>query len=331
MPDVQTIAVVAGLALLGGATVWLLWLAYSGWKQDRQVQGQLDQISRSGRRAAQGEEEQQHHQGLWSDEEAEGKSLVQQLLLRLPRAKDLQHFLEQANSRLNATAFVGVTIGMGASAALVVYIMAASPWPALLVGPVGALAPYFVIRRKREKRIEQFEEHFPDAIDLLNRSIRAGHAFSTGLQVVAEESPQPVSGEFRQVFEEQKYGLPLRDSLLAMGDRIDTVDVRMFVTSVLIQRESGGNLAENLENLAELIRDRFQFERDVQTKTAHGRITGLVLGLAPIGAGLGMWLIAPDYMAPLWETELGRLMLLGTVVWMGVGFWWIQRLVDLDY
>lgn len=325
MPNPTTLAVLVGVGLLAGATVWLLYQAYTAWQEGREVRGQLERISR------QGSPRPSSREAPGAQGDRETPEWLQRLVAQVPHVKDLEHLLEQANSRWNVAAFLGMTLGLASTTALLVFFLLQNVWGAGVAGVAVAFLPYLVVRRKRSKRIEEFEEHFPDAIDLLNRSIRAGHAFSTGLQVVAEESPQPVSNEFRQVFEEQKYGLPLRDSLLALGDRIDTVDVRMFVTSVLIQRESGGNLAENLENLANLVRARFQFERDVKTKTAHGRITGLVLGLAPIGAGIGMTLIAPDYMAPLWEQDIGRLILLGTAIWMGIGFLWIRKLVDLDY
>ena len=127
-----------------------------------------------------------------------------------------------------------------------------------------------------------FEERFPEALDLLGRAVRAGHAFTTGLEMIAKESPEPIASEFRTTFEEQNFGLPLRDALLNMTERIPSIDVRFFVTALLIQKETGGNLAEILDGLARVIRDRFRIYREVKVRTAQGRLTAGILIALPI-------------------------------------------------
>ena len=202
--------------------------------------------------------------------------------------------------------------------------------PPLAGAVAGALLPYWYVSQQRKKRFKRFEEHFPEAIDLLGRAIRAGHAFSTGLGVVADESPEPVAGEFRQVYEEQKFGLPLADSLYALADRVSLLDVRIFVTAVLIQLESGGNLAEILDNLSHIIRERFRFRRQLRVHTAHGRMTGMVLGFAPIVAGLGMYALNPEYMRVLFEEPLGRMMLATAALLQLLGYFALRRIMDIE-
>lgn len=313
-----------GVLLLGLTAVVLAWEGYKSYRRQQRVRDELGKL-------AGGRKEPEEPSGpVWKELDPDTR-WVDRLLLRLPHQKDLEHLLEQADSGWTPGIFFLLTLGTGAVAGAVLLVASGSWAVGSLAAAAGGSVPYAWLRRKRARRVRAFEEHFPEAIDLLTRSVRAGHALSTGLQVIAEESPEPVSTEFRQVFEEQRYGLPLRESLLALADRVDLVDVRMFVTAILMQRESGGNLAENLENLGQLIRDRFRFQRDVRTKTAHGRITGLVLVLAPVGAGLGMILINPDYMAPLWEQQLGRYMLAAAAGLQILGFLVIRRIVDIEY
>ena len=167
----------------------------------------------------------------------------------------------------------------------------------------------FVIALKRRRRLRKFEEHFPEALDLLGRAVRAGHAFTTGLEMIAKESAEPVAGEFRAAFEEQNFGLPLRDALLNMTERVPLVDVRFFVTALLIQKETGGNLAEILDGLARVIRDRFRIYREVKTRTAQGRLTaGILISLPPVMM-LMLEMINPHYVRVLFDDPVGPMVL----------------------
>ena len=200
----------------------------------------------------------------------------------------------------------------------------------MLLAGIGACLPVGYLKVRAHRRLRAFEENFGEAIDLLARAARAGHSLPTGLEVVRHEAEEPVAQEFLQVYEEQRFGLPMDDALLGLADRVDLIDVRIFVTAVLIQRESGGNLAENLDSLSQVIRGRFRFKRDVRTKTAHGRMTGLVVGLAPFVAGIGMYSTNPEYMAPLLEEPLGHMMLVFGAVMMMIGFFVIRRITDIN-
>jgi tight adherence protein B len=174
-----------------------------------------------------------------------------------------------------------------------------------LVALLLAVAPLAYIMWARSRRLAKFEEHFPEALDLLGRAVRAGHAFTTGMEMIAKESDEPIGGEFRTTFEEQNFGLPLRDTLLNLTERVPLIDVRFFVTSLMIQKETGGNLAEILDGLSRVIRDRFRIHREVQTKTAQGKLTAAILIAIPPIMLLALSAMNPSYMKTLTEDPAG--------------------------
>ena len=191
--------------------------------------------------------------------------------------------------------------------------------------------PILYVRRAATKRLAAFEEQFPDAIDLMARALRAGHALTTALQLVGEEVPAPVGAEFKLLFEQQNYGMSLADALRAFSDRVPIVDARFFVTALLTQREMGGNLSEVLENLASVIRERFRVKRQVRVVSAHGRITGFVLGCLPPAVALSLFVIAPDHIRLLVDDPMGRSMLVGGIVLQCVGVVIIRRIIQVEY
>ncbi len=269
--------------------------------------------------------------GLLKEDRGELPEWLQPVAARIPRLSDVQLALEQARSNWSVGTFLLLTGGFALAAGALTSVFSGSFLIGLAGAGAGGSIPYMMLARKRAKRMAAFEEQFPEVIDLLARSARAGHALQAGLQEVSEEAPDPCGEEFRQVFEEQRFGLPLGESLLGLGDRVDLVDVRMFVTSVMIQKETGGNLAENLDNLSRLIRARFRFKRQINTHSAHGRMTGMVLGLAPIVAGILLYLLNPEYMRLLFTEDVGRLMLGAGVFLQLVGFYVIRRMTQIEY
>lgn len=309
---------------LGVISLVLLWEGMRAWGRQRRISGELRKLSGHPRR------QKTSADSLLRDVADAGPAWIEPLMLRLPHRHDIVHFLSQADLKWSVATFVLLTVGLAAAIGLAMLVSVGGWIPPLMGAVVGALLPYNYVSRSRKKRFDKFEENFPEAIDLLGRAVRAGHAFSTGLRVVAEESPSPISDEFRQVYEEQKFGLPLSESLLALADRMTLLDVRIFVTAVLIQIESGGNLAEILDNLSHIIRDRFRFRRQVRTHTAHGRMTGWVLASAPFAAGGGMLMLNPEYMRVLFDEPLGRLMLVGAAGLQVIGFVVVRRIMDVD-
>ena len=203
-------------------------------------------------------------------------------------------------------------------------------WIGLGVGALLAVIPTFYLRHKRDARRRKFEELFPEAIDLLSRALRAGHAFTTALGMVAEEMPQPIGGEFRLLYDRQNFGLPLDEAMRDFAERIPLLDARFFVTAVLTQRESGGNLSEVLDNLASVIRERFTLKRHVRAKSAHGRMTGWILvAMAPTLVAV-FFVVRPDYILELFRNPKGLRMVAGATVLQVIGSMIIRKIVDIE-
>jgi tight adherence protein B len=188
-----------------------------------------------------------------------------------------------------------------------------------------------VVRRARTVRTYKFEEQFPEAIDLVARALRAGHALPTGLGMVADEMPKPVGTEFRKLYDEQNFGLTLADALRNFAERIPILDARFFVTAVLTQREAGGNLAEVLDNLAAVIRERFKVKRQVRVISAHGRITGWVLAGLPPAVAIAALMLSDSHIQTLLGDPLGIRMIIGAIVLQIVGMLIIRKIVDIEY
>ena len=252
------------------------------------------------------------------------------MLGRLPHLRDLQDLLDQTDLGWNVGSFMLLTVGASVAFGTTALFVTNYPVVALVAAVVGGTLPYLYVRRKRTKRQNAFLEAFAEGIELLSRALRAGHAFSTGLQMVADEANEPVASEFRTVFEEHKFGLPLDEALYGLIDRMDIPDVHIFVTAVLIQREVGGNLAEVLDTLAETIRERFQIRRQIRVHTAQGRLTGYVLVALPIVMVFLVTALNRDYLAILWEEPIGRLLVAVAALLQIVGFFVIRRIVHIE-
>jgi tight adherence protein B len=187
------------------------------------------------------------------------------------------------------------------------------------------------VRRKRAKRLIKFEEQFPEAIDLIARALRAGHTFQTGLSMVAEELDAPVGTEFRLLYDRQNFGMPIPEALRDFAQRVPLLDAKFFATAVLTQREAGGNMAEVLDNLSSVIRDRFKIKRQVRVISAHGRITGWVLaGLPPSLASIFM-IVSPKHMQTLFNDPIGQQLLIVALVLQVVGTFIIRKIVRIEY
>ncbi len=238
--------------------------------------------------------------------------------------------IERSGVKATPSGVVVASLALAMAGALV----AAMLTPQVFVRPVAAVAglllPLMFLKYRAAKRIKRFEEQFPEALDLLARAIRAGHAFQTSMGMVADEMPDPVGPEFKKAFDQQNFGLPLKEALNQLADRIALLDVRFFVTAVTIQRETGGNLAEILDNLAHVVRERFKILRQVRVHTAHGRFTGYVLLALPAALAIGLTYINPDFMGPLFRERMGQLMIVGGLVLQTIGFFWIRQVIKIE-
>jgi tight adherence protein B len=219
---------------------------------------------------------------------------------------------------------------VGVVGALLVTMLTRSPLGIPAGFAVGFALPFMFLKFKRTRRLRAFEEMFPEALDLIARALKAGHAFATGLKMAADELAEPVGPEFRKTFDEQNFGLPLKDALENLTLRIPILDVRFFATAVLIQRETGGNLSEILENLAHVVRERFKILRQVRVYTAHGRLTGYVLLALPAVLCIALSFINPDHMNLLFRERLGHILLMVALCMQIAGYIWIQQVVKIE-
>jgi tight adherence protein B len=218
---------------------------------------------------------------LLRDEQLSQIPAFDTLLRRSARVSAVQDALLQAGMKFRAGNFLILCVFCGVLSALatILYTRNAPIATAALI--IGAFLPYSFISYRRQKRFEKFEELFPEAIDTLARAVRAGHAFTTALEMISNEVAEPLASEFRKLFEEQKFGMPVRDALMNLTERVPLVDIKFFVTAVMLQRETGGNLAEILDNLSYVIRERFKIQRQVRVHTAQGRLTMALLMAMP--------------------------------------------------
>jgi tight adherence protein B len=246
------------------------------------------------------------------------------------RGSAIVRWMEQSGVKASFSAILLVAVAIGALLGFIGGLVTRASWGMALGGVVGFAIPFVYLRIKRTSRLRSFEEQFPEALDLISRALKAGHAFATGLKMVADEMPEPVGPEFRKTFDEQNFGLPLKDALENLTFRIPNIDVRFFSTAVLIQRETGGNLSEILENLAHVVRERFKILRQVRVYTAHGRLTGYVLLALPAVLGVALSFINPDHMNMLFREQVGHILLLVALVMQTAGFLWIKQVVKIE-
>jgi tight adherence protein B len=256
--------------------------------------------------------------------------VVERAVLKTRAGSNLVRLIEQSGVQTTPGAVLLFSFGAASIAALAAMLFV----PFLIAVPIAALVAGFVpfgwLRWKRGVRMRKFEEQFPEALDVLSRAVRAGHAFQSALGMAADELSWPVGPELKKAFEQQNFGLPLRDALSQLAERVPILDVKFFVTAVLIQRDTGGNLAEILDNLAHVVRERFKILRQVRVHTAHGRFTGFVLlGLPPFLA-VALTMMNPEHMAPLFREHLGHLMLEGVLVMQVIGYFWIRQVMKIE-
>jgi tight adherence protein B len=255
---------------------------------------------------------------------------VDRLLEHLPGTGSIARLIAQSGVQTTPGTIVLSSLAAAVIAVAAAMVFVRHPIATPVAAVIGLAAPCLWLMRCRKTRVAKFEEQFPEALDLMARAIRAGHAFQTAMGMVADELPTPVGPEFRKAFEQQNFGLPLREALNGLADRIPLLDIRFFVTAVTIQRESGGNLSEILENLAHVVRERFKIRRQVRTHTAHGRFTGYVLLALPAALAVALFRLSPDQMNLLFREEMGRTMLMGAVVMQTIVFFWIRRIIKIE-
>jgi tight adherence protein B len=260
----------------------------------------------------------------------------QDLLTRLASSLNLSTKLQAQIQQAGLDWTVGkLLLAMGVAAAIgallglrvTVLIMPALSSAALAL-VLGSL-PYLWVLHKRSRRLSMFEEQFPEALDFVARAMRAGHAFSVSLEMLAEESPDPLSREFRQVFNEQNLGAPIDVALKNLATRVPILDVSFFVSAVMLQRETGGNLSEILTKLSYVIRERFKLKGQVKAASAHGRITGLILTIMPIVLMFALLAVAPGYLQSMAKDSDGKWLIVGAICGQFLGYYFIRRIINI--
>ena len=255
---------------------------------------------------------------------------LERMISGTERGSAFGRWIEQSGLKVSISGVLLVAVVSGALCAILVTMLTRSPFGIPAGFAIGFALPFMFLKFKRTKRLRAFEEMFPEALDLIARALKAGHAFATGLKMAADELEEPVGPEFRKTFDEQNFGLPLKDALENLTLRIPILDVRFFATAVLIQRETGGNLSEILENLAHVVRERFKILRQVRVYTAHGRLTGYVLLALPAVLSIALMFINPDHMNMLFREHIGQILLMVAIGMQIAGYIWIKQVVKIE-
>ena len=267
---------------------------------------------------------------LIRDEMYSSVPVLHRALMRMSWTGRLRDYVAQAGMSTKPAKVILLSVICSLGAFLFFADLLHLPLVGLIAGAAGLALPIGVIAFRRKRRLNQFEEKFPDALDLLGRAVRAGHPFTTGLEMISKESPEPVGGEFRKTFEEQNFGLPLRDALVNLTERVPIVDVRFFVTALMIQKETGGNLAEILDELARVIRDRFRIYREVHVRTAQGRLTAIILVALPIVMLIMLEVVNPQYIGVMFSDPWGPPMLAIAGVLQVLGSLLLWKIVNIE-
>ena len=320
-------ALIVGLVFLGVfAVIALPLIASSGpSKQAKDVQTRLESAL-----ATETPEVRDLVVDLRKDEQMSSIPWLNKHLLQFEVTPYLRKILDQANLSWSAGRLLAMCGALFVIPAFLVHYRLGSALPALLAGAAFGLSPYGLVLFKRSQRFGKFEQGLPEALDLMVSALRAGHSLIAAMGLVGRECPDPVGGEFKTCFEEQNYGLELKSALDNTLERIPLQDLRIVATAIMIQKESGGNLAEVLDKTAYVIRERFRLKRTVRTHTAQGRMTGWILTLLPVALGVAIYTINPTMMSILWTRDIGVKLLYASGGMTVIGGLTIRKIVNME-
>ncbi|MDH3645830.1 MAG: type II secretion system F family protein [Gammaproteobacteria bacterium] len=291
-------------------------------KTERQIRKRLAQVASSSHRG--------QLRSLLRDKYLRRLSTTERFLESLPGMESLAHRIEQAGHQTLAYKIVLLGFALSLLLASVSWWLTREPAVAVAFALMGFYAPFLKIKRDRANRIASIEEQLPDAVDIMKRALRAGHPFSDAVNMVGQEMEGPVGREFALTFADINYGNDQRNALLGLIERVPSMTVTAMVTAVLIQKETGGNLAEILDQLSRLIRARFRFYRKVRTLSAEGRLSAWILGMIPLVLFAVVWITTPSYLPTLLEEPLGRKLVMGAAVLMLIGTMWIRKVIRIE-
>jgi tight adherence protein B len=255
---------------------------------------------------------------------------LNELLIQIPGAVRLQRFLSQAGSRRTVGELVFFSVFVAAVGVWFGILWAPTILLGIIVGLAAGASPYVYVAWKRSVRFARFEALLPETIDLMSRALRAGHGIVSAIEMVSQEISEPIASEFRRVFEQQNFGLPLREAMLNLSERVPLPDVHFLVTAILVQKETGGNLAEVLDKTAAVIRERFRLRGQLRIYTAQGRVTAWILGLLPFGLFAALNILNPSYGRIMLTDPVGPPLLYLGLVLMALGIWALRKIVDIE-
>jgi len=300
--------------------MYLMWNAYKGPEKTR-IAKRLQAISAG---ASSSESSSLAKQRLLA--KAPG---MQNFLLQIPRIHLLDRMLLQSGLNLNVAGFIALTLVAAACGALIAMLLGLALFVLIVMALAAALLPYFYVKSAKSKRMVVIENQLPDALDLMGRAMKAGHAFPSALQMVGNEMPDPIASEFRLVFDEINYGISTQEALTNLTIRVPSTDVSYFVIAALIQRETGGNLAELLGNISQLIRERLKLLGTIRVLSAEGRLSAWILTLLPFVLGLAIQIVNPKFLSVLWTYPIGLKMVGSALVLMLIGIFAMSRIIKI--
>lgn len=301
-----------------------LYLAWNAWRgpQARQIANRLRALSAGGH-------SERTAVSLVKRRLLSEIPLVDRMLLEIPRIHSLDRFLEQSGSNFSVAQFLLVIFGSGIAAGFLALLFGL---PTSIVAAsvlMAAAVPLLLIANEREKRVARIQQQLPDVLDLMSRALRAGHAFLGALKMVADEAHEPVATEFRITFDEINFGVSTQDALLNLASRVPCTDLRYFVIAVLIQRDTGGNLSELLDNISRIMRDRAKFAGTIRVLSAEGKLSAWILGVLPFALAGVINYMNPKFMAVLWTDPMGQKMVAGALLMMVLGIFWLWRITKI--
>ncbi len=323
MPVLLILIFIASFAVI--TPLLVMWSGAGKARQKKQVIAALE--------TALGEERKQESIPVVDFRKQEISSSIpwlDKLLARMDLMPRIRRLLNQAELKWTPGMLLLMSLTCFAGSAVLIDLRIDSMVFSALIGAVLSLVPFGFVWFKRGQRFKKFEAGLPDALELMTSALRVGHSFNAAMSMVARECADPIGSEFRLCFEEQNFGLELRTALDNMMVRIPLQDLKIVVTAILIQRESGGNLAEVLEKTAYVIRQRFRLRRQVMAHTAQGRLTGWILALLPVGLGIGLYILNPETMSLLWKREIGIKLMCAAGGMLITGMLIIQKIVHMD-
>ena len=261
--------------------------------------------------------------------QAGGAGLLGRLLTGRSYTESLAEELRRTGTSMSPAGFVQLCLVTIVSGVVLGSLFGSSIF-AVVFGAIGAVAPFLWMKRRQRRRLEAFQAQLPDAIDMLVSAMKAGYSFQAAMNFIGEEMPAPLGPEFSRFYDEQRLGIDVRSALLSLQTRVDSMDLKMFVTAVLVQRESGGNLGEVLANISDIMRERFALEGELVTLTAESRLSARILAALPLLVFVGMFALNPAFMRPMLQQTAGQIMLVLAGVSVALGYFVMVRIADID-